>query len=84
MRKPNPEQEYAFWHDRFMRIVLTKKPILRWSLDEARVRALFHRSLAPVEASAEYLSSEPCTSTRIITSKTQFCIPATIGAVVIT
>jgi hypothetical protein len=58
MRVIDSEQEYAFWRDRFTRIVLTKRPILRWSLDEARVRLLFHDNLAPVEASAEYLRSD--------------------------
>ncbi len=60
VRKPNPEHEYeyAFWRERFCRILLTKKPILRWELDEARVEILFQSKLAPYEASTEYLRSD--------------------------
>lgn len=55
MRQPNPEAAKSFWLARFLRLVLTHKPQLRFRLDHTRIDGLYATQPDPVTAARMYL-----------------------------
>lgn len=55
MRQPNPEAAKSFWLARFLRLVLTHKPQLRFRLDHTRIDGLYATQPDPVIAARMYL-----------------------------
>lgn len=55
MRQPNPEAAKSFWLARFLRLVLTHQPKLRFGLDHTRIDCLYATQPDPVTAARMYL-----------------------------
>lgn len=52
----NPEAHQDIWLTRFLRLVLTHRPALRFKLDHNRIRELYEVCPDPAEAGHRYLN----------------------------
>jgi hypothetical protein len=57
VRTPNPQFAKSFWLARFLRVVLTKSPNLRFRLDHTRIDSLYATQPDPVVAARVYLEN---------------------------
>lgn len=55
MRKPDPQSAKRIWEDAFLRILLAKRPELRWRVNTALCEVLYDAHLDPVDAVLRYL-----------------------------
>ena len=55
MRKPDPQSAKRLWEDAFLRILLTKRPELRWRVNTAFTDALYETGFDPARAVSRYL-----------------------------
>lgn len=55
MRHPTPDSDKSFWLARFLRLVLTHRPGLRFRLDYTRIDSLYATCPDPIQAAQDYL-----------------------------
>lgn len=51
----DPEAHHDMWLTRFLRLVLTHRPALRFRLDHTRIDELYKACPDPVDAGCQYL-----------------------------
>lgn len=56
MRNTNPQDAKDFWLNRFLRVVLVRRPALRWKLDYDRIDSLYLTCPDPIVAAHRYLT----------------------------